>query len=52
MHHNRTLGHQCHACRRHWALRIVDHPAGRIVLCRFCSTVRATSSTVSRAALS
>ncbi|HLN75918.1 MAG TPA: hypothetical protein VK204_02660 [Nocardioidaceae bacterium] len=45
MHQSHALAHQCHACRRHWALRIVDHPSGRIVLCRYCSAIRATSGT-------
>ncbi len=36
----RALAHQCPACRRHWALRLVEHPAGSVVVCRFCSAVR------------
>ena len=40
----RSLAHQCHACRRHWALQMIEHPSGKVVLCRYCSTIRATSS--------
>jgi len=36
----RALAHQCRACHRPWALRVIDHPAGKVVVCRFCSTVR------------
>lgn len=38
-----ALAHQCPACRRHWALTAVEHPSGTVVLCRYCSTVRATA---------
>ncbi len=37
-----VLAHQCPACHRNWALQVVDHPSGKVVLCRFCATVRAT----------
>lgn len=36
----RALAHQCPACRRHWALRLVEHPAGNVIVCRFCGTPR------------
>ena len=35
----RVLAHQCAACRRHWALRVVEHPAGTVVRCRFCGAL-------------
>jgi RNase P subunit RPR2 len=35
----RALAHQCLTCRRHWALRLVEHPAGNVVLCRHCGAV-------------
>ena len=37
----RALAHQCPSCRRHWALRLVEHPAGPVVVCRYCGEVRA-----------
>jgi hypothetical protein len=42
-----ALAHQCHACRRHWALRVVPHPAGGVVVCRYCRVVRASVPTSS-----
>lgn len=36
----RALAHQCPDCRRHWALRAVDHPSGMVILCRHCGTVQ------------
>ena len=36
----RALAHQCPQCRRHWALRLVEHPAGSVVLCKHCRSVR------------
>lgn len=36
----RALAHQCPTCRRHWALHVVDHAAGGIVVCRYCSALR------------
>jgi hypothetical protein len=42
-----ALAHQCHACRRHWALRVVPHPAGSVVVCRYCRVVRASVPTSS-----
>jgi len=36
----RALAHQCPTCRRPWALHLVDHPAGKVVLCRYCRAVR------------
>jgi hypothetical protein len=42
-----TLAHQCHACRHHWALRVVPHPAGNVVVCRYCRVVRASVPTAS-----
>lgn len=36
----RVLAHQCPECRRHWALRLVEHPAGSVVLCKHCQSVR------------
>ena len=36
----RALAHQCPECRRHWALRLVEHPAGSVVLCKHCQSVR------------
>ncbi|MGZ4438483.1 MAG: hypothetical protein ACXVWU_04085 [Nocardioides sp.] len=38
----RALAHQCPTCRRHWALTLVEHPSGKVLLCRYCSTVRQT----------
>ncbi|HEY6935408.1 MAG TPA: hypothetical protein VI452_18585 [Marmoricola sp.] len=35
-----ALAHQCPSCRRHWALQLVDHPAGLVAMCRYCFTVR------------
>lgn len=43
----KALGHQCHACRRPWALQMFDHPAGPVVLCRYCFTVRASARAIS-----
>jgi hypothetical protein len=37
-----ALAHQCHACRKHWALQVVDHPSGKVILCRYCKAVRAS----------
>lgn len=34
----RTQTQQCRSCRRHAALQVVEHPAGAVVLCRFCGT--------------
>ena len=36
----RALAHQCPACRRHWALRLVEHPSGNVIVCRHCGSVR------------
>lgn len=36
----RALAHQCPTCRRHWALQLVEHPSGKVLLCRYCSAVR------------
>ena len=36
----RALAHQCPACRRHWALRVVAHPSGSVVVCRYCGGAR------------
>lgn len=38
----RALAHQCPECRRHWALRLVEHPSGPVLVCRACSAVRRT----------
>ena len=38
----RALAHQCPSCRRNWALRLVEHPAGAVVICRYCSAVRSS----------
>jgi hypothetical protein len=35
----RALAHQCRQCRAHWALRLVEHPAGTVIACRFCGAV-------------
>ena len=37
---NRALAHQCRSCRRLWALHLVEHPAGAVIVCRYCSAVR------------
>lgn len=39
----RLRAHQCTTCRTPWALRVVDHPAGRVVLCVHCGTVRSST---------
>jgi hypothetical protein len=39
-----VLANRCPACKKHWALSIIDHPSGKVVLCRYCSAVRAVSS--------
>jgi hypothetical protein len=31
----------CPACHRPWSLTVVEHPAGRVLLCTRCSAVRA-----------
>lgn len=36
----RALAHQCPSCRRHWALQLVEHPSGKVVLCRYCRAIR------------
>jgi len=36
----RALAHQCPDCRRHWALQLVEHPSGKVVLCRYCGAIR------------
>ena len=36
-----ALAHSCHACHKPWALRVVEHPSGRVVICRYCSAVKA-----------
>lgn len=36
----RALAHQCTACHRHWALRLVQRPTGNAVLCRYCGALR------------
>jgi hypothetical protein len=36
----RALAHRCPTCRRDWALRLVEHPAGDVLLCRYCRAVR------------
>ncbi|HET8560882.1 MAG TPA: hypothetical protein VFL69_10220 [Marmoricola sp.] len=38
-----ALGHQCPSCRRNWALTLIEHPSGVVVLCRYCSAVRGTA---------
>ena len=38
----RALAHQCPTCRRLWALQLVEHPAGAVVVCRHCSAVRSS----------
>jgi len=37
----RSLAHQCPECRSLWALTVVVHPSGPVVLCRHCGHVRA-----------
>lgn len=37
----RSLAHQCPQCRALWALTVVIHPSGPVVLCRECGHVRA-----------
>jgi hypothetical protein len=44
----RTLAHQCSECHRHWALELVDHPAGFVVRCRYCLAVRAADARLAR----
>ena len=36
----RALAHQCPECRRHWALRLVEHPSGAVIICHHCGAVR------------
>jgi hypothetical protein len=36
----RALAHQCAACGRLWALRLVEHPVGSVVVYRHCAVVR------------
>ena len=36
----RSLSHQCPDCHQVWALQVIEHPAGRVVRCRFCLAVR------------
>lgn len=43
---NRALAHQCQSCRRLWALHLVEHPAGAVIVCRYCSAVRQRVSVV------
>ena len=43
----RALAHQCLNCRRAWALQLVEHPSGRVILCRYCGAIR--QSTPARA---
>ncbi len=35
-----TRAHQCPTCRQFWALRLIDHPAGFVLKCRYCGYVR------------
>lgn len=39
--HQHLLGRQCPDCRRYWALVIVEHPAGKVLVCRYCSRAHA-----------
>lgn len=38
----RLRAHQCTTCQTPWALRVIDHPAGKVVLCVHCGTVRSS----------
>ena len=45
----RRVAHQCGACRKHWALQLVEGSAGSVIRCRFCGTVRVAGAPVSTA---
>jgi Zn ribbon nucleic-acid-binding protein len=36
----RVRAHRCPTCRTPWSLRVVDHPAGRMVVCVACGSAR------------
>jgi hypothetical protein len=39
----RALAHQCTSCGQYWAMEVVQHPSGTVVLCRHCGALRSVS---------